>query len=107
MSDARAFKLWVTAGGALVLWLVGAALFGSTGVAKHEQLRGELARVEALNDRLRGENGRLAVEARALKDDPGYIESVIRDELGWVGPSDLVFIFPTDPEKSDTGEGAD
>ena len=103
MSEARAFKIWVIAGGALVLWLVGAALFGSKGVAKHEQLKSELARVEALNIRLRTENGRLAVEARALKDDPDYVESVIRDELGWVRPNVLVFIFPADGEESDEG----
>lgn len=80
-------------GSALVLGLIGSALFGDEGVSKHDKLRSELRNVQALNAELREENRRLRLEAEALRDNPAYIEHVIRDELGWVRSDELVFIF--------------
>jgi cell division protein FtsB len=89
-------KLWAMAGGLLVIALLGAALFGEDGVTRHEKLRAELDRVNELNARLAADNKRLATEARALRDDPGFIEATIRDELGWVRGDELIFIFPAE-----------
>jgi cell division protein FtsB len=83
-------------GGVLVIGFVGAALFGDDGVARHERLREDLRQVQALNADLTQENKRLLLEARALKNDPDFLESVIRDELGWVRSDELVFIFPSE-----------
>ncbi len=73
--------------------LVTSALFGATGVGRHERLREELAQVESLNASLSQENQRLTAEAKALRHNERFIESVIRDELGWVREDELVFLF--------------
>lgn len=85
-------------GGVLVVAFVGAAVFGSEGVTRHEKLREDLRQVQALNDQLRRENAHLQKEAEALRSDPEYLEAAVRDELGWVRSDELVFIFP--PEQT-------
>lgn len=87
-------RFWAFTGGALVLALLGGALFGGDGVTRHEKLREELDRINGLNEKLSADNRRLAIEAKALRHDQSYIEHVIRDELGWVKSDELVFIFP-------------
>lgn len=77
----------------LVVFFVGAAIVGDDGIARHEMLESELAKVNALNARLEAENVVLAQQAHALRTDRAYVESVIRDELGWVRADEVVFIF--------------
>lgn len=100
-SSSRALRVWAVIGAVAVAGFVGAALFGERGVARHQRLRSELDELERLNAELSRENRRLRSEARALRSDPDYIEHVIRDELGWVRPDEVVLIFPRDGEPSD------
>lgn len=86
-------RIWILIGGGLVVSFLGAALFGEEGVARHEKLRGELLKVRSMNEQLRQENRRLRIETEALRDNPEYIEQVIRDELGWVRSDEIVLIF--------------
>ena len=81
------------AAGVLSIVLVGAALLGEHGVLRHEKLREELAHAKTLNDGLEADNRRLRAEAEALRSDPEYVESVIRDELGFVRKDELIFLF--------------
>lgn len=81
------------ASGVASIVLVGAALLGDHGVLRHEKLREELAHAKTLNDNLENENRRLRAEAEALRSDPEYVESVIRDELGFVRKDELIFLF--------------
>lgn len=74
----------------LSIGLVSAALLGQDGVGRHDRLSAELERVRAINAELKAENRRLAVERRALRHDPGYIEAVIREDLGFVRPDEVV-----------------
>jgi cell division protein FtsB len=93
----RWVRFWAIFNGALVVLLIGAALFGSDGVVRHEQLSDEVRRTESLNEKFSIENDRLRLEAAALRNDPGYVEEVIRDELGYVGEKELIYIFPAEP----------
>ena len=80
-------------GGLLVVAFIVASLFGADGVARHEQLRGELRELDAMNERLQRDNQRLEAETEALRTNPDYLEHVIRDELGWVADDEMVLIF--------------
>jgi cell division protein FtsB len=82
-------------GAGLVVWFVGAALFGADGVARHERLESELQHVAQLNAQLVADNRRLAQEAKALRTDKRYVERVIRDELGWIRADEVVLLFPS------------
>lgn len=80
----------------LALVLVGSTLLGDRGLIRHRKLREELDAVSRLNVDLQQQNARLRVETQALRSDPAYIESVARDELGWVGDDEVVILFGDD-----------
>lgn len=90
----RWIRFWAIVNGALVVLLVGAALFGQDGVVRHERLAEELRQVHTLNEDLQRENQRLTQVAHALRYDSDYVEHVIRDELGWVRDDEIVFFLP-------------
>lgn len=94
MFESRKLRIAALLGALLSLVLVIAGVLGEGGVAKHAKLRASLDELEAKNQRLRAENAQLTREVQALRTDPNYLQSVIRDELGWVKPDELVFIVP-------------
>ena len=75
--------------------LVLSALFVDGGVARHERLNEELARLKTLNDELEQDNSRLRREVEALKHDARYVERVAREELGLVREDEVLFIVPS------------
>ncbi len=81
----------------MVVALLTAALLGPDGIVRHRQLESDLERVRALNEQLRGENRRLTAERDALRHDPTYIDAVIRDDLGYTRPDELVIQLPSAP----------
>jgi cell division protein FtsB len=88
-------RLSAALSGSLSLALVGLALLGPDGVSRHEKLRAEIRRLDALNVELDTANSALRAEATALKHDPEHLEAVIRDELGWARRDEVIFIFPS------------
>ena len=48
------------------------------------------------NRKLVRENQALVSEIRAFHSNPRYIEKVARDELGMVGPDEIIYQFPED-----------
>lgn len=69
-------------------------LFDSRGYERVERLRRELVRIEETNRTLARENEALRNQIRAFHSDPEYIEKVARDELGMVGPDEIIYQFP-------------
>jgi len=63
------------------------------GLPRLRALQKELDQVNAENDDLRHEVGRLRVEVRQLRDDPAAVERIARDQLGMVRRSEVVFQF--------------
>jgi cell division protein FtsB len=64
------------------------------GLPRYRALSDELRDVSGENERLEREVRRLEREVHDLRDDPGTIERIARDELGLVKPGELVFQCP-------------
>ncbi|MBI4814652.1 MAG: septum formation initiator family protein [Deltaproteobacteria bacterium] len=90
-------RIFSVVNGALVVGLVSAGLFGPNGVVRHEKLEGELQDIEELNRQLRAETAQLHAERDALSKEGRYLESVIREELGYVAADEMVFLFDKNP----------
>jgi len=90
----RWLRLWALLNGALVLALVGSALFSRDGLTERERRRQELGQVRELNDTLAQENAVLRREIQALQTDAPHLESVIREETGWVRDDEVVYVIP-------------
>ena len=66
----------------------------SQGIERVKRLRKELETLEEDNAKMRRENEALKREIRSFHSDPSYIERVARDELGMVGPDEVIYQFP-------------
>jgi len=76
----------------LVLVLMGfVILFGSRGVLDNIRLQQKIATLARSNEELGLANDALKKEILLLRNDPRYIETVARNELGMVKRSDLVY----------------
>ena len=71
-------------------------IFSSQGLERVERLEQELRVLKESNQELARENQALLSEIRAFHSNPGYIEKVARDELGMVGPNEIIYQFPDD-----------
>jgi len=80
--------------GAIVFALLCSALLGDDGIVRHERLSEELRRIRSINQDFTKKNAQLRDEAKTLRTDHAYVESVIRDELGWVRSDEIVVIVP-------------
>jgi cell division protein FtsB len=80
-----------------------------SGLRKYWKLSRDVHGMRAENERLAGENARLAREVHALRTDPAALERAAREELRFVRPGERVyFLTPSDhPERSDGGAGAE
>ncbi|MDJ0764217.1 MAG: septum formation initiator family protein [Myxococcota bacterium] len=65
----------------------------TNGLKRVEHLNKELQTLRDTNHQLRRENAALSAEIKAFHADPEYIEKIARDELGMVGPRDIVYQF--------------
>jgi cell division protein FtsB len=87
-------RLWPT----LILAVVMAALAfdcvaGPMGVRDLIALRQHQTHLEAARDELRAKNDGLAKRLGHLKSDDRYLERLIRRELGYARPDELVYRF--------------
>ncbi len=68
-------------------------VFQGEGLPRMRALQKELADVNAENQAMRRDIGRLKAEVRDLRDNPAAIERIARDQLGLVRKSEVVFQF--------------
>ena len=97
MSSPRWLRFWALLNGVLVVGLVGTAIFGKGGVVHHEKLNDDLNHTLEINADLERHNAILRREIRSMATDDEYVEHVIREELGWVRPDELIIVFPDQP----------
>ncbi len=96
MSRLGRAALWMLPFGLLVLSIVSVPLsiLDDEGLPRYRALKGELAEIERVNDRLRREVEQLHREADSLRIDPQAIERIARDELGMIREDEILFQFP-------------
>lgn len=82
---------------ALIVLIMGFALFGDRGVVHMFQLGNHKAALLKELDSVKQKNSALGEEIDALRSDRGYIEQVARTELGMVREDELVFQFASKP----------
>jgi len=77
--------------------LLALALLAVAGVKSHRDLAAARARERELAttiDATRGRIGRLRGRIERLRDDPGTLERLAREDLGLVRPNDVVIVLP-------------
>ena len=67
---------------------------GQSGILRLRQVRSDYEHQLQENHRIAMENRRLMEEIERLRQDPGAIEKIAREELHMVSPHDLVLIVP-------------
>jgi cell division protein FtsB len=72
--------------------LVVDALVGDKGLMETIRARRQFADLAASLTALRQQNAQLRDEIRRLREDPGTIESIAREELGLIRPGELLFV---------------
>jgi cell division protein FtsB len=79
--------------GFVTLVLVIDALAGEKGLLESMRARRQYQQLARSLEDLKHENARLRGQARRLREDPAAIESLAREELGLIGPGEVVFIL--------------
>lgn len=79
--------------GIALLGLMLVVLFGDHGLLELRHMRAAQARLLQSNEQLTRENLQLYRNIDRMKNDPEFIESVARHELGMVRKDELIFKF--------------
>jgi cell division protein FtsB len=88
-------RAWLSiALGALLTVLIISCLVAPLGPRDLALLREHRARLETVRDRLLVANGELAERTQRLQSDDAYLQRLIRRELGYARPDELVYRFP-------------
>lgn len=68
---------------------------GQSGILRLAQMQHEYDRTLIENHKYVLENKQLAAEIKKLRQDPGTIEKIAREELHFVSPHDIILIIPS------------
>lgn len=68
-----------------------AASTGDQGLVRLFALRSDYARILGQNGELEADNARLEAEVKRLRENPGAIEKIAREELGMVKRDEIVY----------------
>jgi cell division protein FtsB len=79
----------------IIVTVIGGYLivFGDRGLRDNQRKTSYLENLQSQNRQIQEENFRIERKISLLKDDPVYIESIARRELGMVGKNDVVYRF--------------
>ena len=88
-------RKFIVAGAVVVLFnLMLLIVFGDNGLVEMYRLREKEQVMMQQNETLARENVNLYRTIGRLKNDPSFIESVARNELGMIGKDDVIVILP-------------
>jgi cell division protein FtsB len=74
-------------------------VFGENGLTDRRRLKARYDEVVSENTAIAKENARLYRQIERLKNDPAYIESIARSELGMIGSKEVI-VKPLKPVSS-------
>ena len=74
-------------------------VFGENGLTDRKRLKTRYGEVVSENTAIAKENARLYRQIERLKNDPAYIESIARRELGMIGRKEVI-VKPLNPVSS-------
>lgn len=86
-------KIGMTAAVIGLIGLMGLILLGSNGYLDYTRLVKKKDRMVAENRETEAQNRGLGRKIIRLRDDPEFIEHVAREELGMVGPDEVIYKF--------------
>ncbi|WP_319526115.1 septum formation initiator family protein [uncultured Desulfosarcina sp.] len=90
-------RKWLIAAAAVVLFnLMLVIVFGDNGLVELSRMKDRQRHLAAGNETLARENVSLYRIIGRLKNDPVYIESVARNELGMIGKDDVILLQAAD-----------
>jgi cell division protein FtsB len=98
-------KIFVTAALLVIVSMAVLIVFGDYGVTDLYQLTDRRDRLRRANESLALENIRLINQLDRLKNDPHYIETVARDELGLIGRDEII-LRPVQPVQNPNSRGS-
>jgi cell division protein FtsB len=81
--------------GAAVLLTLGLAVYGGNQVLRVADLKRQLETMERDIVALRARADELSRTVDKLRNDPAYMEKLVREEFGYVRPDETVLRFPS------------
>ena len=90
------FKLAILVGIVFLLYYLGDIVAGDNGLMDLNRKQARLEKIQTENKRIERENQALYRRVNRLKNDPAYLEHVVRQQLHVVGEEQLVFKFKSD-----------
>lgn len=97
-------KLLLAVVGFLLLNLMLVIVFGDKGLVDLNHSRGRRDALRSKNGQVAAENLRLSREIHRLRNDPAYVEHVARQDLGMIGPGEIVLRFAPEAGEKVRGE---
>ena len=92
MTQRQTVMLLLTGGAMFILFLV--IIFGDNGLVEYNRMRVARNSLMETNERITQENDKLYRTIDRLQNDPLFIESTARRELGMIRSDELIFKFP-------------
>jgi cell division protein FtsB len=90
--------------GAVLVTLLLSTLLGNLGPRDLLALQSHRAALEARRDQLAADNATFRTRIQRLRSDDRYIERLIRRELGYARPDELVYKFADDNDRGAENE---
>jgi cell division protein FtsB len=81
--------------GAVVLLTLGLAVYGGNQVLRVTHLKRQMDTMEQDIVALRARAEELSRTVEQLRNDPAYMEKLVREEFGYVRPDETVLRFPS------------
>ncbi|MFW5901885.1 MAG: FtsB family cell division protein [Thermodesulfobacteriota bacterium] len=89
-------KLAMVVGILFLVYYLGGIVAGDNGLMDLNRKQARLEKIQAENKQIERENQALYRRVNRLKNDPAYLEHVVRQQLHVLGEDQLVFKFKSD-----------